>query len=203
MTAQKKSSHKNAARSRQMIKTAFAELLNEKEMAKITVTNIVDRAGISRGTFYAHYLDVYDLFMAVQANIAETIENGITAIGAENIIKDPTAAIAAGMKFLDTKKAYYKLFATCSLSAVFIEKVMALVEQKLYDAAEELFDGEKEQEYTFFMTYSLGAAKNVVISWLTGKLDVPAARIAEMITELYLRSKPGFFAEDSKEAAAE
>ena len=40
MAVAKKSSHKNAARSRHLIKQAFAELLNEKDIAKITVTDI-------------------------------------------------------------------------------------------------------------------------------------------------------------------
>ena len=64
MPVQHKSTHKNAVRSRQMIKKAFAEMLNEKDIAKITVTDIVEKAGISRGTFYAHYMDVYDLYNA-------------------------------------------------------------------------------------------------------------------------------------------
>ena len=40
---------------------AFAELLVEKELHKITVKEIIEKADISRVTFYNHYLDVYDL----------------------------------------------------------------------------------------------------------------------------------------------
>jgi AcrR family transcriptional regulator len=40
---------------------AFAELLVEKELHKITVREIIEKADISRVTFYNHYLDVYDL----------------------------------------------------------------------------------------------------------------------------------------------
>ena len=69
MAVGKKSTHKNAARSRHLIKQAFAELLNEKDMSKITVTDIVERANISRGTFYAHYLDVYDLYDKLEQDI--------------------------------------------------------------------------------------------------------------------------------------
>ena len=65
MAERGRSEHKNASRSRYLIKHAYGELLNEKDPAKITVTDIVERAKISRGTFYAHYLDVFDLNMSI------------------------------------------------------------------------------------------------------------------------------------------
>ena len=58
MSAEKKSEHKNAVRSKTLIKYAFTQLLAEKELGKITVTDVVEKAGISRGTFYARTLDV-------------------------------------------------------------------------------------------------------------------------------------------------
>lgn len=53
-----KAEYKSAIRSRRMIQRALVELLQEKELDKITVTDIVTRADINRGTFYAHYADI-------------------------------------------------------------------------------------------------------------------------------------------------
>ena len=46
-----KNEYRNAARSKALIKTAFIELLKEKPASKITVTDIIQRANVSRGTF--------------------------------------------------------------------------------------------------------------------------------------------------------
>ena len=86
MSAEKKSEHKNAVRSKTLIKYAFTQLLAEKELGKITVTDVVEKAGISRGTFYAHYFDIYDLYSSLQTSIIESIDYAITKIGIENII---------------------------------------------------------------------------------------------------------------------
>lgn len=48
-------------RTRKLIRTAFIELLEEKEFHKITVHEITKRAGINRVTFYLHYKDSNDL----------------------------------------------------------------------------------------------------------------------------------------------
>lgn len=39
----------------------FVELLNEKPLAKITVTELITRCGINRNTFYYHFSDIYAL----------------------------------------------------------------------------------------------------------------------------------------------
>lgn len=46
---------------REQIIRAFMELIEEKEPGKITVTDIVERCGITRKTFYYHFRDIFDL----------------------------------------------------------------------------------------------------------------------------------------------
>lgn len=43
------------------IKQALTQLLKEIELEKISVTQICQKAGINRGTFYLHYLDKFDM----------------------------------------------------------------------------------------------------------------------------------------------
>ena len=43
------------------IEKAFVELLQERELKEIIVTDLCKRTGLNRSTFYANYLDVYDL----------------------------------------------------------------------------------------------------------------------------------------------
>ena len=47
------------------IKNSFISLLEEKEIEKITVKEICEKADVTRGTFYAHYENEYDLLKAL------------------------------------------------------------------------------------------------------------------------------------------
>lgn len=49
-------------KTRRLIKATFLELVQAKPIQKITVTELAKRAEISKGTFYLHYLDIYDLY---------------------------------------------------------------------------------------------------------------------------------------------
>lgn len=46
---------------KESITEAFLALLNDKDFEKISVTEIVQKSGFSRSTFYLHYMDKYDL----------------------------------------------------------------------------------------------------------------------------------------------
>ena len=68
-----KSSDRRTLKTKKAIFQAFSELLKEKELRKITVQEIVDKADISRVTFYKYYLDVYDLYDKIESALLTNI----------------------------------------------------------------------------------------------------------------------------------
>jgi AcrR family transcriptional regulator len=48
-------------KTKKQLRNALTSLLLEKEIGRITVRDVADLADVNRGTFYAHYSDVYDL----------------------------------------------------------------------------------------------------------------------------------------------
>lgn len=59
--------NRSVLRSKNMLRKAYIELSTEKDASKFTVVDVVNRADLSRNTFYAHYPNVNA--------IAEEIEN--------------------------------------------------------------------------------------------------------------------------------
>ena len=58
-----------------MLIDAFLQLRAEKPLRKIPVRELCERAGVGRGTFYAHFLDVYDLNEKLETYLLQE-ENG-------------------------------------------------------------------------------------------------------------------------------
>lgn len=56
-------------RTKEAIRDALVELIEEKGFDSLTVKDITTRAKINRGTFYAHYEDKYDLMSKLQDQI--------------------------------------------------------------------------------------------------------------------------------------
>ena len=55
------------------IRRSFAELIEHKPVQQITVQELVDRADLSRGTFYQHYQDIYDLKDRTEGEVFEEL----------------------------------------------------------------------------------------------------------------------------------
>ena len=62
--APKKKLDRRIHRTREALGDAFIALMIEQPFESITVQNVLDRAGVSRSTFYSHYSDKDDLFLS-------------------------------------------------------------------------------------------------------------------------------------------
>jgi AcrR family transcriptional regulator len=67
---------KRAIRSRQLLRGAFLGLLKEKRYEDISVRDIIERAGVARSTFYAHYIDKEDLLVGARGIFAREAKHG-------------------------------------------------------------------------------------------------------------------------------
>ena len=101
-----KNLNNSSRKTRNLIKNTFAEMLSEKkEINKISVTELVKRANINRGTFYTHYNDIYE--------VAEDFSNELIDKFFSNDIlfdiKNVDQFIETFFKYLKTNDKTYKL----------------------------------------------------------------------------------------------
>jgi AcrR family transcriptional regulator len=85
------------------IREALAHLIRTKGFEGFTVSDITREAGINRGTFYAHYVDKYDLIekqlKSVVAEIsAILLDEGVSPEPADEII--PRERVLAAMEYV-------------------------------------------------------------------------------------------------------
>ncbi len=62
-------------RTRNLLGDALLELMQERPFESITVQHVLDRAGIGRSTFYAHYRDKNDLFLSDMEDFLEMMSS--------------------------------------------------------------------------------------------------------------------------------
>ena len=62
---------------KKIIKESLIELLENKKIHQITVTDICKSANINRGTFYTHYKDAYDLLQSMEDDLFNQILESI------------------------------------------------------------------------------------------------------------------------------
>ncbi len=68
-------------RTRDRLGDALVELLVQKPFDDITVQDVLDRAGVSRSTFYTHYRDKNDLFLTDAEEFFEGMATALSRFG--------------------------------------------------------------------------------------------------------------------------
>ncbi|WP_077532425.1 TetR/AcrR family transcriptional regulator [Massiliimalia massiliensis] len=65
--------NKRKRESRAKIESVFVELLQTKELDQVTVSDICSLAGLNRSTFYANYMNIYELADIVRGSLEQSV----------------------------------------------------------------------------------------------------------------------------------
>lgn len=65
-------------KTRQSIINAFIELRSHKELERITIKELCEKAQINKSTFYAHYQDIYHLSDTLETEVVVSIMKNLT-----------------------------------------------------------------------------------------------------------------------------
>ena len=87
---------------------AFFRLLETKSYSKISVSEIVTQADLSRTTFYRYYTDVYDMYDKISAAIVGRIIDELVVIFSENSVCR-SELLEEFCERLETQKRYIRL----------------------------------------------------------------------------------------------
>lgn len=104
-----KAEYRSSIRSKTMIKNALISLMKEKSFDRITVTDIVERADINRGTFYAHYKDVRDVLDKICAGMVDELVRSISSFDVNAIVKDNSDVFSRFSDYIAKDPDYFRL----------------------------------------------------------------------------------------------
>lgn len=82
-------------RTRDRLGDALVELLVQKLFDDITVQEVLDRAGVSRSTFYTHFRDKNDLFLSDSDEFLEGLATALSRFGDKSERVAPVAELFA------------------------------------------------------------------------------------------------------------
>ena len=173
--------NRRANKTKRAIYSAFAELLSEKELHKITVQELVDKADIGRATFYNHYLDVYDLYEKTEKETMTEIAFIVLELGeqpAEEFFKKL-------LDYMSENCAVFKMIfspnSTVRMNTDFTEMIEGVFRQ--VESEKTGFDID-DKHLAYRSRYRAQGCLAVLSMWVEGGFIEPKEFIVETITEL-------------------
>lgn len=178
-----KPNNKRKKGSMENLEKAFIELLQTKEINQIGVTDICKQAGLNRTTFYASYVDIYDLADSIRNKLEEALSEFYHKETGDN-------------------ENYLRLFRHMKANQVFYKTYFKLGYDNRYKILsypeeEGMFDGKagKDSSWKLSEEYQLeffrGGILQMTRMWLcNGCQETPEmmAEVVEKIRDQYLES---------------
>ena len=164
---------------RQNLIDAFCFLAAKKPVAKITIRELVNKAGYNRGTFYKYFRDIYD--------VSEQIENLVLRQVAENFRRnikpenfEPTF-LAAFTKIQRERAVYFDVLLFPENQARFIEKLIAEISPTFMETFRLPPD---EMRSKYLTEIYLGTVLSVVKLWIRDGRKFSVEELSEFLGEI-------------------
>ena len=186
-----KKEYRNVIRTKKMIRNAFIELLEEKiEIGKISVQELIERADLSKSTFYYHYNDIYAVAEEFENELIIKLSEILDRIKIEKA-KNFDCYIQNILDFLADNESIYKKVIRASSPKLFIEKLKVLLSKKIFeDADEKYFSADSRIRYVQ-IRFLTNACVDTIVDYFRDSFDLSLQELGKIIAS-YLNSYKNF-----------
>lgn len=162
-----------------IIATALLELCETKSLEALTVKQILEKSGVSRQTFYNHFIDKNDLIQYVYKEkiIPDFHDNNMNISFYDSLV----------IAFENMKKYHHFMKQACLMEGQNCLKDYIFNHCKEFDLKwhQELYGDEPMPESLRFATeYHATASSSMTLSWILSDMPVSCEEISKMITEM-------------------
>ena len=184
-----KTNDRRTIKTRKAICRAFAELLMEKELHKITVKEIIEKADISRVAFYNHYLDVYDLHDKFEESIM--LETASLVLELESVSYSEVFSKIIG--YVNENRAAFRMIFSPNGTNKMRFSLGTLLEGLLRQLYFEKNEGAAADRNADYMIYYRAQGMILVLQkWVLDDFKEPVDVITEIMTVLDGRTEENF-----------
>ena len=173
------------ARTKQMIKTAFFELMETVGFEKINVRNLTEKAKINRSTFYLHYADKYDLLNQIENESLAELKNIIMDMPADILLTkgfDDKTPFAIMYRVYDYIKSNCDFFTLAMRNPAFIHKMSELFREVMMSKHIEARLGIPER---YAIACIVGIQTSLINEWLQGGMKETPDEIAKILSGIF------------------
>lgn len=165
-----KAEYRSAIRSRKRIHDALGNLLIEKSLDQITVTDVVRYAKINRGTFYAHYKDVPDVINHWIKGTFSEIRKVIDVSGISR--KDMAHSILMQIqKVLEKDIEFYRKIMHSNSSILIQKQLVQVILDYLLEYGKNVSE-ELYEDYAFKVRFCAGGLSQLYREWFRGSVSM-------------------------------
>jgi AcrR family transcriptional regulator len=171
-TTRVKAEYRSAIRSRKLIRQAYVELIREKDVDKITVMDVVNKADINRGTFYAHYKSVFDVSEQIGNEILSALLEFLDEFKTTRMIENPLPFLTNIARFLEEDLEFHRLLINTQRSRDFLNKLKTHIINKILSDEKKMSAIKNKDQFMICVNLYITGLVGLYQDWFNDKIKM-------------------------------
>ena len=172
---------RRSMKTRNAIFEALAELLCEKELRKITIQELSDKADVHRVTIYKHFLDIYDIYEQLEKSVLQEIGLLITEYGEKATFE----IYPSFFKYITENPKIFKMIFSPHNTTMLYMKLLNLVEGLNRVILSEKFGVDiYDSRIQYVIRYHSNGCLAIIGGWVLSDFEQSKDFIVKMLTDL-------------------
>lgn len=165
-----KAEYKSSLRSKKLITDALVNLLDEKSLDKITVTDIVKKADINRGTFYAHYDNVPEVVNSIFTTAFNVIKDSIDD-SLSNAEPDYTHMLKQLQMVMENNLEFFRKIYSSDINMQIYEQISNILLAYIMKH-EDTLSNVSHEDFVFYTSFYSGGMIKLYRDWCIGNIPI-------------------------------
>lgn len=188
-----KAEYKSAIRSKRLIRQAFVELLQEKDLEKITVTDIITRADLNRGTFYAHYQDVRAVIEQIENELITKLIEFLGEFRHKNFFENPLPLLLKVSRYIEEDLEFHRILINSKGAIPFLEKLKGIFVEYMKTDSDIPETVKNSPDFTVGINFFAGGVINLYQVWFRGETNYSLNEIALVVSKIIKNTSESLF----------
>ncbi|MFB9325556.1 TetR-like C-terminal domain-containing protein [Paenibacillus aurantiacus] len=176
-------------RTRQLLKDAFVDLLQEMDIEKISVNKIAERATINRVTFYLHYRDIPDMLEKMADEMIEDIQQAVNRrpVHPNSAVDEDELAMLSLLEHIAEHAKFFKVVLASRRTPIFTERLLRMLSETVRQRLESgrpSFVNTAGVQKDIAIWYSSAALIGTIVSWVRNDMPYTPHFLAQQFSLL-------------------
>ncbi len=185
-----KTTDRRIIRTKNAVHSALLELLAEKPLSEITVTELAQTADINRKTFYNYYSDVSMVLEEIENQIVDDFRTALKDIQLMHLIEDPSEVFLTLTGLISAEADLYdRILAADSMNSL-LAKVVSALKSYLMEALRGQVSMDMDR-FDYVIEYALSGMVAVYRQWFLGGRQGDLSTLSRNVSILTFRGIAG------------
>jgi AcrR family transcriptional regulator len=187
MAEELKKEDRRVRRTKKLLTQALTELLQKKQVNKITVKELTDLADMNRGTFYMYYKDIFDMLEKIEDELFQKLD----VIAQSHEHGDPTQQVKPILldlfRFIEENQEMCRVLLSPNGDMNFLHRLYEAIRERSLEIWKDQMGSLGEKEFDYRYSFVIFGCAGMIRAWVNRSCQETDMQMAELADRMIRR----------------